>query len=350
MANLFAFSYNGVHVGQPRFSVQVNRSQFTRAAAGVLDLQTSAQGRAFSARRLREPREIVRNCCLRCDDPTDLRAKFLALNQLLHYDDAEHRLVLDDDPGKFYNAIVQGGIIDEPYRSKSSFELRFLCADPYGYSETQSDVSQTISASPSTVVFPSGSGSITGATNATPIVITSTAHGLSTGHTVVNASIGGNTNANGRFVITVVDADHFSLDDSEGNANYTSGGTWTRAVGGSAKAEPEWYIRNNTGGTVTTDVTLENVSLPGDTLTLNLSWPTGYWVKVGSRDTLDRYRTTVKLSTASGSDPLLLSFANALNGFKSGWIPRLLPGVQNSMRVTGLSSGTLRGIFRETYV
>lgn len=70
------------------------------------------------------------------------------------------------------------------------------------------------------------SGSITGATNASPIVITSAAHGLSTGQQVTVASVGGNTAANGTFLVTVVDANSFSLDGSTGNGSYTSGGTW----------------------------------------------------------------------------------------------------------------------------
>lgn len=70
-------------------------------------------------------------------------------------------------------------------------------------------------------------GNITGATNASPIVITSAAHGLSTGQRVTQASVGGNTAANGTFVITKVDANTYSLDGSTGNGSYTSGGTFT---------------------------------------------------------------------------------------------------------------------------
>lgn len=69
-------------------------------------------------------------------------------------------------------------------------------------------------------------GSVTGATNASPIVITSAAHGLNTGTRITVASVGGNTAANGTFTITRVDADTFSLDGSTGNGAYTSGGTW----------------------------------------------------------------------------------------------------------------------------
>src|SRR5262245_51009020 len=71
---------------------------------------------------------------------------------------------------------------------------------------------------------------ITGATNASPIVITSTAHGLSTGDRVTVASVGGNTNANGDWTVTRIDANTFSLDGSSGNATYTSGGTASRQL------------------------------------------------------------------------------------------------------------------------
>jgi hypothetical protein len=69
-------------------------------------------------------------------------------------------------------------------------------------------------------------GPITGATNASPIVITSTGHGLTTGTRVTISGVGGNTAANGDFNVTVVNSNSFSLDGSTGNGSYTSGGTW----------------------------------------------------------------------------------------------------------------------------
>ena len=66
---------------------------------------------------------------------------------------------------------------------------------------------------------------ITGATNATPIVITAAAHGLITGAVVTVAGVGGNTAANGTFKITKVSSSTFSLDNSVGTGIYTSGGT-----------------------------------------------------------------------------------------------------------------------------
>ena len=70
-----------------------------------------------------------------------------------------------------------------------------------------------------------GTKSITGATNATPISITCTAHGYSTGDTVVVTGVSGNSNANGTWEITSTGANTFTLDGSAGNAAYTSGGT-----------------------------------------------------------------------------------------------------------------------------
>lgn len=89
---------------------------------------------------------------------------------------------------------------------------------------------------------------ITGATNATPISITCTAHGYSTGDTVVITGVAGNTNANGTWEITSTGANTFTLDGSAGNAAYTSGGTVR--------------LRNNTRVMLTTAVT-QNIASTG---------------------------------------------------------------------------------------
>lgn len=77
---------------------------------------------------------------------------------------------------------------------------------------------------------------ITGATNATPIVITSNGHGLANNDSVAITGVGGNTAANGIWSIQNVAANTFELAGSTGSGAYTSGGTWyklneTRAVG-----------------------------------------------------------------------------------------------------------------------
>lgn len=69
-------------------------------------------------------------------------------------------------------------------------------------------------------------GSITGATNASPIVVTSSSHGLQTGDRVTITGVLGNTGTNGTFIVTRIDANTFSLQGSTGTGTYTSGGTW----------------------------------------------------------------------------------------------------------------------------
>jgi hypothetical protein len=65
---------------------------------------------------------------------------------------------------------------------------------------------------------------ITDATNASPIVITSAAHGFSDGDNVVVHDVAGNTAANGYFEIENKTTNTFELMGTTGNAAYTSGG------------------------------------------------------------------------------------------------------------------------------
>lgn len=68
---------------------------------------------------------------------------------------------------------------------------------------------------------------ITDASNASPIVITTSAtNGLVTGDRIEVRGVGGNTNANGFWTVTRLTGTTFSLDGSSGNAAYTTGGTW----------------------------------------------------------------------------------------------------------------------------
>lgn len=114
---------------------------------------------------------------------------------------------------------------------------------------------------------------ITGATNADPIVITATAHGMTSGEVATIAAVGGNTAANGTWKITKIDADTFSIPVA-GSGVYTSGGTatWTGAIqsgtGTSANyfdgaAVDEMYpiVTWTKGGTVGTDSLQCTISL-----------------------------------------------------------------------------------------
>ena len=65
---------------------------------------------------------------------------------------------------------------------------------------------------------------ITGATNASPIVIAA-GRSYPTGTVLAIAGVLGNTAANGTYYVTFVDSTHFSLDGTTGSGAYTSGGT-----------------------------------------------------------------------------------------------------------------------------
>lgn len=77
---------------------------------------------------------------------------------------------------------------------------------------------------------------ITAASNTNPIIITAAAHGLVTGDRVFIAAVGGNTNANGLWRVTVLTANTFSIQNEAtganraGNAAYTAGGTVQRVL------------------------------------------------------------------------------------------------------------------------
>jgi hypothetical protein len=68
---------------------------------------------------------------------------------------------------------------------------------------------------------------ISGATNngSGAIRLTATAHGLETSDIVQNSGVGGTIEANAQWVVTVIDANHFDLNNSTFSNAYTSGGT-----------------------------------------------------------------------------------------------------------------------------
>jgi phage gp36-like protein len=76
-------------------------------------------------------------------------------------------------------------------------------------------------------------GTVIGATNATPIVVQASApDGLNVNDQVTVAGVIGNTKANGTWPAAPVDASHFALSGSAGNGVYGGGGTFS-ALGSS---------------------------------------------------------------------------------------------------------------------
>lgn len=106
---------------------------------------------------------------------------------------------------------------------------------------------------------------ITDATNATPIVITATAHGLANGDRVAIQGVGGNTAANGTFVVANVAANTFELTDKDGN-NVASNGVYTSG-GTIMDLEKSTYDEIATLAKVSDAVALASVAVTGGVLT-----------------------------------------------------------------------------------
>jgi hypothetical protein len=92
----------------------------------------------------------------------------------------------------------------------------------------------------------SATKNITGASNTSPIVITTTAaNGLTTGDNVTIRFVEGNEAANGTFDVTVTGATTFELDGSTGSGAYTQRGNWwtnTSFVGAAQPASAVYTV------------------------------------------------------------------------------------------------------------
>ncbi len=102
---------------------------------------------------------------------------------------------------------------------------------------------------------------VEGATNATPIIITATDHGMADGTQVTISGVVGNTAANGTFTIGSSTADTFALVASVGNGAYTSGG---RITTGKLYIKP--YTNPTSDGKVYTYGRVRPLAGPNDTI------------------------------------------------------------------------------------
>ena len=85
--------------------------------------------------------------------------------------------------------------------------------------------------------FTIASLSVSGATNASPIILTTssmTSVSIRTGDTVMVSGVGGNTAANGTWVVEKLSSTTLALNGSTGNGSYTSGGTVAGTGSGTA--------------------------------------------------------------------------------------------------------------------
>lgn len=132
--------------------------------------------------------------------------------------------------GKFYFLQNVRTILDGVIQSRPGLEkvvdLEQISSDPIRALHTLNNPLD------STYSYICGSGTglystfkVSGATNATPIVITADrAHNLTTGDPVMIYGVSGNPAANGSWNVTVLSTTTFSLDTSVGSGAYTSGG------------------------------------------------------------------------------------------------------------------------------
>lgn len=130
----------------------------------------------------------------------------------------------------------------------------------------------------------STSKTITAATNASPIAVTSASHGYSSNDVLNITGVAGNTAANGTWIITVIDANTYSLNNSTGNGAYTSGGISTKnnvivfqSTFGNAEANWAWAecglfnsATNGTGRMINRKVTSLGTKTSAGSWTLKL--------------------------------------------------------------------------------
>lgn len=117
------------------------------------------------------------------------------------------------------------------------------------------------------------SGNVTGATNASPIVITSASHALSNGNVVKIIGVLGNTGANGVWTVANVATNTFELVDSIGNGTYAAGGTWKKGrnqvdytsvtAPSDARVTKRQILRNKDGDVKTFYIDVETTDLSG---------------------------------------------------------------------------------------
>jgi hypothetical protein len=112
--------------------------------------------------------------------------------------------------------------------------------------------------------------SITGATNASPIVITSNGHGLIAGNRVNISGVLGNTAANGTWVVGTVTASTFQIKtlagaNTTGNGVYTSGGAWTAGIIAATNTSPIVITTGAPHGLSLTNTPQSTVTISGVT-------------------------------------------------------------------------------------
>lgn len=152
---------------------------------------------------------------------------------------------------------------------------------------------------------------IIGATNATPIAIqTATPHGYESGQPVTITSVGGNTSANGNWVLARVDSTHFTLNGSAGNSAYTSGGTANNVASAIRWSNPVSYSEDGTYFYVD----ISNIGAQSTAATLAMSQTEALYLQV-----LSDLPTTIDPKDLFTFGPLTVSGNLTLNALYGGF-------------------------------
>jgi Ca2+-binding RTX toxin-like protein len=173
-------------------------------------------------------------------------------------------------------------------------------------------------------------GSVTGATNANPIVITSNGHGLANGEQVTISGVVGNTTANGTFTVSNVTANTFRLVGAVGNGAYTSGGTWIMA------AAPTGAVAHVVGASSTdAAATVNQQSLLTGIKDLIVDGP-GYSLTT-EQAKIDAFRTqdTTAIASVYYNDPRTWTTTGVPVQFSSGHGGHFHVNIQKPALVTG---------------
>lgn len=151
----------------------------------------------------------------------------------------------------------------------------------------------------------SAAKAITGATNATPIVITATSHGYANGDWVAITGVGGNANANGVFKVANQATNTFELTDPITGANIAGSGAYTSG-GYVINLDTVQYYSSVSSGIVATS---SAVSSKTSTLGV-LDFADVTFSAVGSGAACD-VLILWKDTTVSGTSPLLVIIISA---------------------------------------
>ncbi len=139
-------------------------------------------------------------------------------------------------------------------------------------------------------------GNITAASNASPIVITNSSHGLLNGDLVEITGVLGNTAANGVFTVQNAATNTFELASSTGNGAYSSGGQVARLSSSSIELAPyttqvfcfKWTASTNTVSLIMGDLDQSEVlSLNRIALTHNCSMGQTTGLRIGFSSVTD---------------------------------------------------------------